>query len=187
VVICASYFLSLIPPIKKLDKPSRFVAVLLYALIFLYTIRFIAIYRYFQISIYAVNTINNVPRVAPLPISKKQADDIIKLQKYTDNNSNKTDPIFVMNNIPALYFLLDRANSTKYDFPLLAITKIDRNYLIKQLMENPPIFIIEDTKAWAVDDVTDKQRLPEVYDYILNNYRLETKINHYNIYKHRLL
>ena len=183
VVICAGYFLSIIPPFNKINITSRFVLVFLYLLVFLYIIRFLAIYRFSNFHIFAPQTVNNVPRVEPLPISSTQADDIIKLQKYANNNSKKTDSIFILNNLPGLYFLLDRVNSTSFDFTLLSITKDDRLKLIRQLQLNPPIFIIEDTTAWAVDGVTDKQRIPEVFDYVLKNYKVTDKINHFRIYK----
>lgn len=183
VVICASYFLSLLPSFSRSKKDVRAISIILFSIFILYIARFLMIYRYSQFPLFKTNTVSNVERVKPLGISKSQADDIRKLQDYANKNSQKDDQIFVINNLPALYFLLDRVNSTRFDFPLLAISKKDRFNLIEQLSLNPPVFIIEDIKAWAVDDVSDKKRLPEVYDFVFRNYKFVKQINHYRIYK----
>ena len=117
--------------------------------------------------------------------AKEQAKDIRLMQEYINRTTRKKDTIFLFNNMPGWYFLLDRENATKYDFPLLALLKRDRLELVAMLEKNNPVYIIEDLNAWPVDEVSDRQRMPEVLNYMNKNYFVYAKKEHFLIYKKR--
>lgn len=186
VLISLSYFLSLIFSSDQMkDRTGKILKILFLFLFILYGIRHIIIFRHTQFFSLTSKTYLNisVSRVAPIAISKSQANDIFVLQDFFNNNTKKTDTIFVFNNLPALYFLLDRENSTQYDLPLLANSREKRLGIVSELRHNPPLFIIEDKNAWAVDGVSDRKRLPEVVDYIKKQYFKFKTIYHFILYK----
>lgn len=184
VIVCASYFLTLwfTPKIMK-ENTNKIIGIIFLIIFILYGIRHIVIFRYTPFFDLSVRQFSNtsVPRIQPIAISENQAYDILALQDFFKRNTKPTDTIFVFNNIPALYFLLNRENSTWYDVPLLAISLKKRLELVSSLREHPPKFIIEDKKAWAVDGISDRQRLPEVINYIERNYD-KIKLDNFILY-----
>lgn len=186
IVLLASYFLSFIFPSKKKGKKEyQFFGTLFFILFLGYMARYLIIFRYTSFFDASERRTNKVERVAPISITLNQAHDIEVLRQFIRKTTKPSDTVFLFNNLPGLYFLLDRENPTKYDFPLLAISKEDRMQLVGILGQNKPIYIIEDLKAWPVDEVSDRQRLPEVVKYLNENYFFFIKIDHFLIYKKR--
>ena len=186
VLISGGYFLSLVFQSNRMkDTTSKILNVLVLSLFLLYGIRHLMIFRHTQFfNPLVVQSANlTVPRVTPLTISKGQAQDILMLQDFFSKNTKSTDTIFIFNNLPALYFLLDRENPTYYDLPFLAYSREKRMEIISQLKRSSPKFIIEDKDSWAVDGVSDRQRLPEVITYIQTQYQKKTQLGHFILYQ----
>lgn len=187
VLVCGSYFISLIHQnMHSKDGKEKLLSIFFIAIFLLYGIRHAMIYRQdFLTSLHQRQFMNaSVFRVAPLAISQKQSADITKLQEFINKETKPSDPIYVFNNLPGLYFLLDRENATQYDLPLLAFSKKKRQEIVSSLEKSKPKFIIEDKNAWAVDDISDRQRQPEVIAFILKKYTKRQVINgHLVIYE----
>ncbi len=186
IILLATYFLSLLfANLRKKGNEYKVFGLLFFLLLIGYMTRYVIIFRYTPFFKDTERRTSIVKRVAPISITETQAHDIEILQRFIEKTSKPSDSIFLLNNLPGLYFLLDRENPTKYDFPLLAILKEDRVQLVTMLSQNKPIYIIEDLKAWQVDEVSDRTRLPEVVEYMNKNYSLFTKLDHFLIYKKR--
>lgn len=186
IVLFSGYYLSFVfPPKSTLRKDYKFAGILFFVLFICFIVRYLIIYRYSPFLDFKSKSNNSVERVAPLVISPGQAADIQILQDFINRTTTKKDTIFILNNLPGFYFLLDRENATKFDFPLLAILKKDREELVSALEKNKPIYIIEDNSAWAVDEVSDRRRLPEVVYYMRKNYIPYKTLGHYTIFKKR--
>lgn len=173
ILLCGSYFLSLLLSAWKRNGFATKVLCIFATVLFLaYGCRYLLIYKFsFLSNIREMHTMNTkTERVMPLAISSTQARNILALQEYIDSHSKRTDTIFIFSSSPAFYFLFDRENPTKYDLPFLAYSQEKRREIVRSLRQNPPKFILEDSKAWAVDEVSDRQRLPEVISYILQHY-----------------
>ena len=67
--------------------------------------------------------------------------------------------------------------------PLLAFSREKRLEIVSSLRKQKPEYILEDTKAWAVDDGSDRRRLPEVVAYIEKYYQKKSTLGQYAIYK----
>lgn len=181
IFICFAYFFSLL---RLSQKNSRNIGMLFFMCFLLYGIRHLLIFKYSLLTnLQAHKYVNNsVRKVQPLSISQTQAYDIIKLQDFINKNTQETDQIFIFNNLPALYFLLNRENATRYDLPLLANSQDKRFEIVSSLINNPPKFIIKNKKAWAVDEVNDEDRLPEIVDFIKQNYHQSNTIESFVIF-----
>ncbi len=183
VILISGYILSELIKIKSKSKSVKFLKILFILLFVVFDVRHFLIFRYNIFSnIINSKITNNVSGVYPIYISKTQAKDIKDLQNFVKKETKIHAPIYVLNNEPGLYFLLNRKDSTKYDLPLLAGTLEKRLDTIDQLKKNPPFFIIEDKNAWGVDDIPDIKRQPEVFKYVKTNYKLFKTIDSFNIY-----
>jgi hypothetical protein len=184
IFVIGSFYVSKIYPFKMqtISWGTKFLGLAFTTLFIMYGLRHISIFRY-DIFTNLQDHNASISRITPLSISSNQAKDIVSLQKYFYDNSQTTDQIYLLNNIPAFYFLLNRENATMYDLPLLAGSKQKRLEIVAALERNKPKYIIEDTKAWAVDDISDKKRMPEVFDYVKGHYIFAHKVEHYIIYK----
>ena len=186
VVISFSYLLTILFGMySKSSMNQRILIILIFASFILYLSRHILIFRFSplfnfnQKSFYDIS----VERVSPIGISKNQASEIRLLQDFIDKNTREFDSIFVINNQPGLYFLVDRANATYFDLPFLAYSRSKRLELVASIKNKKPIYIIEDTKAWSIDNVSDRQRLPEFFAYLGKNYEKYKVIKRYIIYR----
>lgn len=187
VIICGSYFISLMFPLSKVkDNSSKAISILFLVIFILYGIRHIIIFRYtpfFNLS-RGQFTNNFVPRIKPISISEYQARNILLLQDYFNKNTKPTDVLFIFDNAPALYFLLNRENATEFDLPFVAFSHAKRIKLVSELRDNLPRFILDDIRSWAIDGVSNRQRLPEVYKYIKTHYRIEAILGSVIVYKY---
>lgn len=176
LVVLGAYICSLLQKSKKLYVLSVLIFVL-------FIMRHIAIYRFTIFPIFNERGSVSLANTYPLKISHSDARDINQLKEYLDINTKGLDSIYVLNNTPALYFLLNRRNATKFDLPLLAGTIDKRMEVVNELKNNKPGYIIEDEKAWSVDGIKDSERMPEVFSYVHSNYRLSVTFGRFSLYK----
>lgn len=178
VIVVGAFFVSQI--ISSKEKIFGKSIKLLFLILFIaYTTRHISIFRFSIIPDFRNISFEKVERVYPFYTTEEQAYQIFTLQNYF---SEAKEQIYILSNSPALYFLISQSNSTKYDLPLLAGSIEKRYDLVSQLKENPPSYIIEDTKAWAVDGVDDAVRMPEVFEFVEQNYKEHDYVANYKIY-----
>lgn len=166
--------------LKKINVKFFYIMLFLFGI---YLVRHILIFRtdlFHSISL--LTNVSQIEKVSPIRITKNQETDIKTIQDFVSRRVKKNEKIYILNNDPGLYFLVDRLNATRYDLPLLAETIGMRYEIVNQLKENHPIFIIEDKNAWAVDGVSDRQRMPEVFNYVIQNYKFKTNVGSYIIY-----
>lgn len=176
--------------IRSLDFKRRIELahlIIIFILICLFIIRTFVIFRphFYQLptSIKAVYaTYETSARVGNINISDGQTAYIEMLQDYIAKNTNDNDYIFFWSNEPMIYFLSDRQNPTAYDLPYIANTIEKRFEIVASLKESRPKFIFYNTRSWAVDEVDNKKRLPEVTSYVNLNYKKCDIIGNVEIY-----
>lgn len=186
ILVFSSYYLSQLFPFKKTNKTSdKIMGLLFLGVVLGYGLRYMAIYRFTDFpNIPGRKKVDiSVSRVSPLGISKKQADEIKSLQEFFAKETKQGDTIFVLNNEPAIYFLVDREDPTAYGLPFLAYSKSMREDIVSALSKRKTQFVVEDSQAWAVDGISDSQRLPEVVSYVNKSYREYKMLGHYVVYK----
>lgn len=171
-LIISGYFLSKISALKKKKASIQRIAV---ALILLYFARIL--YLNNPMIRMVINPLtythipnNNPERVGFLSISENQKRKIVFFQKYIAKNTMRSDYIFLFNDEPSIYMLVDRVNPTNYDLPFIANTKEKRLEMLVSLIKNKPKYVFMDNDVWAVDGISNIMRLPEVYSYIKKNY-----------------
>ncbi len=125
----------------------------------------------------------NLDKVGFLNISKQQTKKIILYQKFISKNTSVNDYIFLFNDTPSIYMLVDRVNPTKFDLPFIGNRMEKRMDMVRDLTTNKPKYIFIDKDAWPVDGISNKVRLPEVYDFIKTNYVFLEERENVEIYK----
>ena len=125
----------------------------------------------------------NPDRVGFLNISDSQKRKIIFFQKFVDKNTKKQDYIFLFNDEPSIYMLVDRVNPTMFDLPFIGNTLSKRQDIVSSLRRNSPKYIFIDMDVWAIDGISNFRRLPEVYTYIGKNYSYVATIENVKILK----
>jgi hypothetical protein len=119
---------------------------------------------------------NTVLRLGHISISNTQKNYIQSVQKFIRENTVSSDYVFFLTDEPMMYMFVDRLNPTRFDLPFVGNTMDKRLEILQSLKNKKPKYIIEDTKAWAVDGINNRQRLPEVSSYINSNYFRRTII-----------
>jgi hypothetical protein len=182
VVVLGAFFVSQTMSSKEkiLGKGLKLIFLILFIA---YTARHISIFRFSILSDFKHISFEKIERVYPFFTTKEQANELLALQEFFSKNDAQEKEIYIISNSPGLYFLLNQKNSTKYDLPLLAGHIGRRNDLLNELKGNPPEFIIEDLNAWAVDEVDDTLRMPEVIKFVRKNYKVLEIVGHYKIYR----
>jgi hypothetical protein len=167
---------------KKISGGLRFVII---AIILLFLFRLTLIYRptYFEImriKSFLTKDYKNNDLVGVALID--DAPQIEKLKKFIDHNTDENDPIFLLKDEPGIYMILNRINPTRYDLPFIADSLPKRYEIVNQLKSSPVKYIIDNTLAWDVDGISNRQRIPEL-DRLLNRdfYRCDI-IGKINIY-----
>lgn len=79
--------------------------------------------------------------------------------------------------------LVDRVNPTKFDLPFVGNRMEKRIDIIKDLTSKKPKYVFIDNDAWPVDGISNKVRLPEVYNFIKIHYSLMDIRENVEIYK----
>lgn len=101
------------------------------------------------------------------PLQEKYLDDI---KKIANEKTKRNDSIFVLQDEPGLYVVAERKNASKYDLPYFANSYKLRAEVLNELKIKRPKIIIWNPSAWAVDNISNYRRLPEVVKYIEASY-----------------
>ncbi len=188
VFILFAYYLNILVNIFIVSKKrnEKTFSALLIVIICLFSARVISIYRPHFSKILSVpqafvSTKNSPKYVGNVTISSSQTKAILTLQNFIDENTKLTDTVFFFNNEPMMYLMVNRDNPTRYDLPEVAVTKEKRLEMLNDLIENRTRYIIDDTQAWSVDNVSNRRRLPEVYEYMQKEYN-KRKLDNFIIY-----
>ena len=173
LIVLGAYLLTLV---------KGFWRILFLILFGIYFIRHFTILRYdIFTNFYSVKYQQTIDKVSPFQTTLVQGTEIALLQKHFALNVGKEQQIYVLNNAPALYFLLDRKNATKFDLPLLAGTLEKRLETVEVLKAKTPL-VIEYVNAWAVDGVSDRSRQPEVFQFVDMNYIVKNRVGPFTLY-----
>ncbi len=183
LIVCA-YFLNALLNVKKKEK----VIYIFMFLIVLYLIRILYLNNpmiRFSLNIpsYISPHFGSLDRVGLLNISSAQTRKIIFYQQFISSNTTNKDYIFLFNDTPSVYMLVDRVNPTKFDLPFIGNRLEKRMDILRDLTNNKPKYVFIDNDAWPVDGISNKVRLPEVYKFIQENYVLLEKNENVEIYK----
>jgi hypothetical protein len=175
--ILFAYFLNILVKqyshTKLLKEKCLFGALIL--LILIHSARQISIYRphfpeILNIPKYVLASDSYPNRIDNIIVSKSQYKSIRIIQEFISKNTKQTDKVFFFSNEPAMYSLVDRLNPNRFDLPEVANTKEKRLEIIASLEKDKTKYVIEDTKAYSVDDINNRVRLPEVFSYIQRKY-----------------
>lgn len=183
VILSTYYFNEFLGTNFYKKRDGRLFASIFLLMIILYFLRHASIFRYDIFTNIKSARVANVKKVMPISISISQANDFNALRDYfTHIRADKN--VYIFNNEPGLYFIIDKINPTRFDLPLLAGSIEKRYQLLNSIKKGDPEYILIDRMAWAVDGVSDQQRMPELHNLISNNYKDVALINkHYRILK----
>ncbi len=183
LMVCG-YFLN-----KLFDIKRKTITIYIFVLfLFLYIARILylnnpMIRSSLNISSYFSSQFGSIDRVGMLNISPSQTRKIIFYQNFVSKNTTSSDYIFLFDDEPSIYMLVDRVNPTKFDLPFVGNRMEKRIDIIKDLTSKKPKYVFIDNDAWPVDGISNKVRLPEVYNFIKIHYSLMDIRENVEIYK----
>lgn len=99
----------------------------------------------------------------------EEANDV---KTYIQNVTAPSDSIFSFTSDPFYYYLSDRKNSSRFYITWYTDPQPYTSELLQELKDNPPALIVYSNNTWtdAPDNVPIKDRIPEVNNWILENY-----------------
>jgi hypothetical protein len=110
------------------------------------------------------------------------------VRDYLLANTTKKDKIFVFDNTAVYYYLAQRDNPTRYYTAWFGIGDKYQQEIRTDLQKNPPKYILYcDNLCDKIDGLTNADKLPLVYQWILKNYHLEKIIGSVQIYRQKTL
>ncbi len=168
--------------LKNKKLALLFVALLLIIPIRLLTINRVNINKNIE-SVISYSKFVPVSSRDPLRISLEQKKYFESVINPVNNLTTPHDTIFVMQDEPAFYSLTNRNNASRYDLPYFASSFSSQKELVLELSHKRPKVIIWNKNAWAVDDISNATRLPEVVEYIKAYYNVYLNSNGLIIYK----
>ncbi len=150
-------------------------------LIVLFLLRILLIFRphfvHFNDSINAINNSSKNQVAGIVEIPEEQFEYLSKVVSYVKENSKEREYIFFLSNEPALYYLTDRLNPTRYDLPYIPTTIEKRYELLNDIKEKAPRIVLYDEYSWPVDEVSNIVRQPELISYLKSKYTEKLILN----------
>lgn len=185
IIIIGGYFVSELVVVRKKHKHLSTVLILVISmyfarLLYLNNPQFKTLLNF---STYVSADYNNPPRVGTLNISNGQKNKISSIQRFVNTSTKASDYVFFFNDQPMMYMLVDRLNPTDYDLPFAGNTLEKRIRMLNSIASKKPKYIFIDREVWAIDEIPNSQRLPEVISYIKSNYYLYSEIDKVLVYK----
>lgn len=173
---------------KKTRQIEKNFAVVEVCIIVLFALRLLTvnrpeIFKRLQIPFSISTLTQNPPRFGSTALPSSQKQQLSMIQNYILQQTTAYDTVFIVSNEPILYMLFDRVNPTRYDLPFIANPLEKRFELLSDLMRNSPRYIVENQKSWAVDGVSNRKRLPEIYKYLEKHYQKTTSVGDYMVYE----
>ncbi len=95
------------------------------------------------------------------------------------SNLTLADTVYVFGNVPFYYFLLDKRNPTRFDYPYWAVTTGMQAEIVRDLVRNKPDYILYKLDRMdRIDDMPPSIQVPLVYRHIMENYALDTRFHY---------
>jgi hypothetical protein len=154
-------------------------------IILIFLFRILLIYRPTYFGIFRINNFfakdyKNVNLVGVASVDN--ASQLKELKKFIDSQTVKNTQVFFLKDEPGLYAILDRSNPTRYDLPFIADSLPKRYELVNQIRSSNIKYIIDDTLAWDVDGISNRQRIPELQRLLEDRFYKCDIIGKINIY-----
>jgi hypothetical protein len=117
-----------------------------------------------------------LPRAEGALLPTAQVAELETLAQFADTHSKASDPVLDLSNRPALYFLLERRNPTRfYQAPMMAPYEAE---VIRSLERTPPAFVILTSGTYfdAIDGRPNSARIPAVWNYVRQRYPVTEQV-----------
>ena len=114
-------------------------------------------------------SVPQVPRAGIL-FDPTTANSVAKIASFINQHTQPSDYVYFFPNEAAYNFLFDRRNPTRYVISYFAVTRQQRLELIADLEKKRPEYVIYSKMTWRVDDIPENIQVPEVVNYLRNNY-----------------
>lgn len=173
--------------VHKNNNKEKYLSLFFIICITLFVARIFLIYRFEIIgSLSDVSTFpsrNTSETLHFMRLDSRQLTGIETIRTLVQTHSHNSDDVFFLSNSPMMYLIVQRNNPTRYDLPYIAGSPEKRYEIQNDLKTLKPSLILYDSTMWNVDGLSNKIRLPEVYDFIRKEYILIGKTHGVEIYK----
>ena len=113
------------------------------------------------------------------------ARDLTELIREIQSRTAPNEPIWVFPNEALIYFLADRPQPTRFPLAVFAVTRAQRQQLIADLERTRPRLAIVYRDAPLHDRIPHEVALPEVVEYLANNYELDHDVGSFALLRRK--
>lgn len=178
----------------------------IYISLFLIFITFILPFIYLRVNMFSINTIFTSPLSMvklkhfaagydhePLGLEKAKnilvhrplAKEIRNVVYYIKKNTRPFEHIYVFPNEATFYFLTDRTNAARAAMSYQAVTKKMREDEVDRIKSKKIKYIIYVESSFLIDGISENIKVPEIHEYIKNNFILCKKFGNFNILRNK--
>ena len=125
----------------------------------------------------AVGTLSAAPRhlrgpsqIERATIPPGRTSPLAQAVRYVRERTGAREPILAVPNIPALYFLTDRPNPTRFVAMAQLVTNEHRVEAFRDLQRQPPSLVLFHGGPNNIDNIPPSRQFPNVLTYILTHY-----------------
>lgn len=138
--------------------------------------------------IFVLNKFNqelSIPEAKYIKVDKQTKDELDGVIKYIQLNSLGKDKIFCFPYCPQIYFLANRNSASFFTlFYFETFMAKNQNVVISELKkEKPKLIIIQKKGRMSPNANIEKERLKDLYLYLINNYKITLSTKNFDIYK----
>lgn len=98
------------------------------------------------------------------------AKSLARLYKFLNAHTAPGDYVYFFPNEAAYYFLLNRNNPTRFAISYFAITKRQREELVRELEKNKPAYVVYSKNTGRIDNIPEYVQVPEVVKFLKAHY-----------------
>ncbi len=149
------------------------------------------------ISVYSISMLNNAFSKKCLtdnfPIHAEDSTFISTEYKevisFLTTNLGENEKFLTLTNEASWYYFIDQASPTRFPLVWFALSHTNQYAFIKSIKQQNIRFILYKNKHWAndIDGISNKERLPLLFDYVSQNYHPKVNINGNEIWEKNII
>ena len=108
---------------------------------------------------------------------------------FLTTNLGENEKFLTLTNEASWYYFIDQASPTRFPLVWFALSHTNQYAFIKSIKQQNIRFILYKNKHWAndIDGISNKERLPLLFDYVSQNYHPKVNINGNEIWEKNII
>lgn len=113
------------------------------------------------------------------------AENILKIKGVLDNNTKEGEYVLFFPNEAAYYFLFNRRSPSRYVLAYFTVTTAQRMEMVADIEQKKPAYMVYSLDNLRVDNIPEGIQVPELVDYLQQNYTIAENFGNIVILKRK--